>query len=206
MGFKSALARPECLAALSPPILLGPQQADEWVKKVKQRQEELSLLTPGAAVLTEFRIEDAYGDVVCDCGPGQVGDLFRWTASQATPEFFDSPYATEPSKIREHLEAGFVCPDLTMLLGFRVRAAMKIAAVEAMEANQPASLRWWYDSPFLRDPYEVLIPEEVRRDVPVEKLVDLVFGGEHPPFDLWTTADQCKFARDLTVRGRLLGD
>lgn len=190
-----------------------PESVAKEVAEKQQKQAELSQFWPLAATVGSCVVLDQHGaEVFSGSGgfgvpEGHVSYTALCTLANLLTAGGNSKIATEPTMYDMGVQ----------LFGLGIRDRLRIMALDALRFISLGSAEdqrymipvglWTHKafeaSPWL-DPYEILVPSELRNDIPWDSLADYLNIQVPQGIDLDTDArQQAEMARLLTLRGGL---
>lgn len=195
----------------APCVATRSSKPDSVAKEIAEKEEKRAAnahFYPVAATVTSCIIVDHKGD-----------EVFA-----ATPSFNTTPgdvAARALAVIATYIEQSELCVDnpqlydvQVRLFGLRIRDRLRILALDALRhgvvtgnaGDVPVGL--WYHRPFEPapwcDPYEALVPSELRSDVSYDGLCKFLGIELDPSADVDTDARlQAELARAIALRGQL---
>lgn len=208
--------RPDWQKYLAEPAATRSSKPESVAKEVAEKrlkQENLSQFWPVAATVASCVILDQHGEEVFastggfGVSEGSVSYTAMTTLARLITEGGDK-ITTEPTLYDMGVR----------LFGLGIRDRLRIMALDALRfiSQAPANeqrymipVGLWTHKAFEAapwvDPYEILVPSELRNDVPWDSLADFLNISVPPGIDLDADAKhQAEMARLLTLRGGLV--
>ena len=190
-----------------------PESVAKEIAEKQQKQAELSQFWPVAATVGSCVILDQHGNEVFS-GSGGFG-VPEGSVSHTALSMLGRLLATGSDKIAAE-------PTLydmgVRLFGLGIRDRLRIMALDALryisqgtaeDARYMIPVGLWTHKAFEAapwvDPYEILVPSELRGDIPWDSLAEFLNIPVTPGIDLDADAkNQAEMARLLTLRGGLV--
>lgn len=183
-----------------------PDSVAKEIQRKREEREEQAHFLPVAATVSSCVLLDQDGNEVLTLASTGFGNVEGQISHQAL--------TTIVQVLGDDLYADFSKDDIGIsLFGLNIRDRIRIMALDAMrfisqnEGAEAIAPGLWYNRPFevapYLDPYDVVIPSELRKDVPWDGLYNFL-GLEVPDTNPDTDARlQADIARQIALKANL---
>jgi hypothetical protein len=188
LGWVSTCARPHYLGQVEAPSnYKDPAKIAEYRAREMERRLDDAAGIPILGALMAARII-CLGDQVKEGGPPAFAhqSTGKGTTGRALLKWVQDNYNS-----------------VGVMYGLGIDQAMAIAAMDAMESNEPPRYWLWHNPTRYKDPYDMLVPHQARKFVNQAGLAEFLLGVELDGKAMLDPAYQCELVKDLVKAGGL---